>query len=205
MNSYKILLTAIVMLWCSVVQPLSAQVNESDRIQIGVFGSPGISGAYGNYPSQFKSSPDFSFSAGVRARFHEAFGSKMMMAADVGFLEVAYTADVEATDTYFYSSYNFLTLNVLAGTTFGSSYYAAGGFFYAKSLEGSQYRESLDQWVTLDQNDDFGFLAEIGKDLGSYLTVGIQGRYGLVSIGESVDIKTWAFHGRIGLNILSFD
>jgi hypothetical protein len=46
-----------------------------------------------------------------------------------------------------------------------------------------------------------GLLAELGKDLGKYFTVGIQARVGLPSIGSSIDLKTWALHGKLAINI----
>ena len=189
---------------CLVFQNTNAQSNDSDDIQISLFGNPGISSAYGEYPSGYNSSVDFSFSAGARIRINNVFNSKMLLALDCGFLEVAYNGYVDPTDSYFYSSYDFLTINVLTGIPFGSSY-VTGGLFYAISLGGDQYQEYTDRWVSLDQKSDFGLAVEMGKDLGKYLTVGIQGRLGILSIGESVDIKTWALHGKLGINIFTID
>ena len=181
-----------------------AQGNESNGVQISIFGNPGISSAYGEYPSEYNSSVDFSFSAGARVRIYQAFNTKMMLNFDVGFLEVAYNGHVAPTDSRFYSSYDFLTINILPGIALGEGY-LLGGLYYAKSLGGDQYQEYIDRWISLTQQNDLGLAAEIGKDLGEYITIGVQGRLGIKSIGKSVDIKTWALHGKLGINIFTID
>jgi hypothetical protein len=186
------------------VLPIAKAQSDGPGIQIGIFGNPGISSTYGDYPSTYNASVDFSFSAGARVRVNQAFGKNLMLAFDFGFLEIGYNGRVDATDSYFFTSYDFLTINLLAAAPIGSGY-VGGGFYYAPSLGGDQYREYTDEWVTLEQKSDMGLLFEAGKDLGQYFTVGLQGRLGLVSIGESVEIKTWALHGKIGINIFSFD
>ena len=203
MNYLRIISIFITVASVSVFHTLSAQTSSSGSTQIALFADPGISGAYGDYPSEYNSTIDFSFSAGVRVRINQAFSTKMIFAFDCGFLEVAYQGTVDATDTYFYSSYDFLTFNSLAGMSSGKGY-LAGGLFFAKSLGGDSYQEYSDRWISLDQKDDFGLLGEVGKDLGKYLTVGIQGRFGIPSIGNSVDIKTWALHGKLNINIFEF-
>ena len=119
-----------------IVHESKAQ-SSGPGIQIGIFGNPGISNAYGDYPSSYNSSIDFSFSAGARVRLNQAFGSKLMLAFDCGFLEVGYNGRVDVTDSYFYTSYDFLTFNVLAAASFNSSY-LGGGLYYAASLGGDQ-------------------------------------------------------------------
>lgn len=188
----------------SFIYQNSKAQSDGPGIQIGIFGNPGISSAYGEYPSTYNASVDFSFSAGARVRLNQAFGNNLMLAFDIGFLEIGYNGTVDVTDSYFYTSYDFLTFNFLAGVPLGSGYFG-GGLYYAASLGGDQYQEFIDRWITLDQKGDFGLLVELGKDLGPYFTVGVQGRFGLASVGESVDIKTWALHGKIGINIFSFN
>jgi hypothetical protein len=199
MNYKKTITIVLCILLCSAFHGVWAQGN----IQISLFGDPGISSAYGDYPSEYNPTVDFSFHAGARVRINEAFGTPFMMAFDCGFLDIAYNGHVDATDTYFYTSYNFLAFNALTGVTFGSGY-LAGGLYYAKSLGGDSYQEYADRWISLDQKDDLGLVAELGKDLGEYITVGIQGRFGIPSIGSSVDIKTWALHGKLAINLFSF-
>lgn len=203
MNYLKTSTIVLSLVMCAAFHTLCAQGNDSNNIQIAIFADPGISGAYGDYPSEYNSSVEFSFSAGARLRMNQGFGTNMMFAFDIGFLEIAYRGQVEATDTYFYSSYDFLAFNSLAGIKIGDGYLGAG-LFYAKSLGGDSYQEYIDRWITLDQKDDFGLMAELGKDLGKYLTIGIQGRFGIPSIGSSVDIKTYALHGKLSINIFQF-
>ncbi len=182
---------------------LQAQDTNSGNIQIAIFGDPGISGCYGDYPSENNSTLEFSFSAGARLRVNEAFGNNMLLAFDFGFLDVAYRGTNPGTSTYFFSSYEFLTFNGLVGIPIGTGY-IGGGVYYAKALTGDRYEEFTDRWFSLDHKDDIGVLAEFGKDLGQFITIGIQGRFGIPSIGESVDIHTWALHGKLAFNIFKF-
>lgn len=188
----------------SVFSNMRAQENNPGHIQIGIFADPGISSTYGDYPSEYNASPEFSISAGVRARLNQAFGTNMMLAADFGFIEIAYRGFVDPTDSYIYTTYDFLTFNFLAGVPLGPSY-AAGGFYFAKSLGGNQYKEYTDKWVSLSQKSDIGLLAEMGVDLGKYISLGVQGRVGIPSIGSSIDIKTWALHAKLGINIFRIE
>jgi len=128
----------------------------------------------------------------------------MKLFIDFGYLEIAYKGFVDPTDTYFYNNYDFLAFNVMGGTSLGEIAYFSGGLYFAKSLGGDSYREYTDTWVSLDMKNDFGLVAEIGKNLGDYFTIGVQGRFGLKSIGEKTDQKTWAIHGRLIINIFKF-
>jgi hypothetical protein len=91
----------------------------------------------------------------------------------------------------------------MAGLSAGPAY-LNGGFYYAKALEGGSYQEYVDRWVTFDPENDFGLVVEAGRSLGKYFYIGAQGRYGFKSVAEKVDIKMWAFHGKLGINIFRF-
>lgn len=180
-----------------------AQYVGSDKVVISIFGGAGISNAFGDYPSEYDASTDFSFHPGARLQINQVAISQLHLAFDVGFLEVSYNGYVGPTDTYFYSYYNFLAFNVMAGLSAGPAY-LNGGFYYGKALSAESYREYTDAWVSLDHENDFGLLVEAGRALGNYFYIGAQGRFGLKSIGSSVDIKTWALHGKLGINIFRF-
>lgn len=203
MVSARLFLLLAVLQWCSVVHPLNAQIPRNNGIQLSIFCNPGISGVYGDGASASDFSPDFFFSPGIRVRFNQAFDSQLILVVDVGFLDVAYTADLDATDSHCHTTYKFLSGNMLAGIPIANNYYVLGGFYYARSLGGEQYEEEMDL-VFLDQKDDLGLVAEFGKEVSSSISLGLQGRYGLVSISEAAEIKTWTIQGTIGLNISPF-
>ena len=180
-----------------------AQDNSSDKVVVSIFGGAGISNAYGDYPSEYDASLDFSFHPGGRVQINEVGIKQLHLAFDVGFLEVAYNGYVGPTDTYFYSYYNFLAFNFMAGLSVGPAY-LYGGFYFANALESGSYLEYTDDWVTFDHGNDFGLVIEAGRSLGKFFYIGAQGRYGFTSIAEKVDIKMWALHGKLGINIFRF-
>ena len=79
MNYLKTSTIVLSIALCSVIHNLCAQENNSNNIQISIFADPGISGAYGEYPSEYNSKVEFSFNAGARIRLNQAFGAKMML------------------------------------------------------------------------------------------------------------------------------
>jgi hypothetical protein len=89
-----------------------AQDDSSDKVVISIFGGAGISNAYGDYPSEYDATVDFSFHPGGRIRINQVGIQQLHLAFDVGFLEVAYNGHVGPTDSYFYSYYNFLAFNL---------------------------------------------------------------------------------------------
>ena len=89
MNPLKTITTIFCVVLC-VFYTLKAQDKGESNIQLAIFGDPGISGCYGDYPSEYNSTLEFSFSAGVRVRINEALGSNALLAFDFGFLDVAY-------------------------------------------------------------------------------------------------------------------
>jgi hypothetical protein len=180
-----------------------AQDVSSDKVVVSIFGGAGISNAYGDYPSEYDASLDFSFHPGGRVQINEVGIKPLHLAFDIGFLEVAYNGFVGPTDTYFYSYYNFLAFNFMAGLSAGPAY-LNGGFYFAKALEAGSYREYTDEWITFDHQNDFGLVVEAGRSLGKYFYIGTQGRFGFKSIAEKVDIKMWALHGKLGINIFRF-
>lgn len=183
---------------------LVAQESSLSKRQLAIFCGVGISNCYGDYPSEYHSAVEFSFHPGARVKVNNIFKSKLLLLVDFGYLEIAFKGFVDPTDTYFYNSYEFLALSPMVGTKLGESGYLSGGVYFAKSLDGNSYREYTDQWVSLSTQNDLGLVAEIGKDLGDYFTIGLQGRFGLKSIGETSDIKTWALHGRLCINLFRF-
>jgi hypothetical protein len=196
MKKISILLLSIIFIQTG----LAAQ----EKMQLSLFCGVGISNCYGEYPKEYNSTVEFSFHPGVRFQVNEIFNSKMLFSLDFGYIQIAYKGFVDPTDTYFYNKYEFLTINPMIGTKLGETGYLSGGVYYAKSLEGNSYREYTDRWVSLSPKNDFGLVAEIGKDLGEYFTIGLQGRYGFTSIGETSDTKTWALHGRLCINLFKF-
>lgn len=183
---------------------LRAQENNGEKMQFSLFCGVGISNCYGEYPSEYNSAVEFSFHPGARLKINEFISSNMMFLVDFGYLEIAYKGFVGATDTYFYNNYGFLALTPMVGTRLGEKGYLSGGVYFAKSLSGNMYQEYVDQWISLSPQNDLGLVAEIGKDLGDYFTIGLQARFGLKSIGETSDTKTWALHGRLCINIFKF-
>jgi hypothetical protein len=183
---------------------LVAQESSSSKGRLAIFSGVGISNCYGDYPSEYDAKVEFSFHPGARLQLNEIFNSKMLLFIDFGYLEIAYKGFVGPTDTYFYNNYEFLAFTTMAGIPLGESGYLSGGLFFGKPLDANSYREYIDDWISLDHESDFGLVAEIGKDLGEYFTIGVQGRFGLKSIGEKVDTKTWALHGRLCINLFRF-
>lgn len=118
-------------------------------------------------------------------------------------METGFKGYVQPTYSYFYNTYEYLNLNVLIGSRINSFYYAAG-LYIGFALDAYGYYEYTDVWTSFDANNDFGIAAEAGIDLVPFLSLGIQARYGLKSIGTSVDIKNTAILGTIQIHFLEF-
>ncbi len=182
-----------------------AQAGESsaEKGRLSILAGLGISGANGDYPSEFDATTEFSFNPGLRLRLNNFPAQAVFMLFDVGYLETGFYGEVGPTDTYFINTYEYLNFNFIIGGQ-ADQFYFGGGFYYGIGLDAYSYREYIDDTVDLDANSDFGLVAEIGFDLASFLSLGVQGRYGLTSIGTSVDIKNWGILGTIGIHFLRF-
>jgi len=168
-----------------------AEDRLAKNIHLSVFGGLGISNGHGDYPSENDASIEFSFFPGIRLKMDEAFMPETFILVDLGYLETGFVGYVQATDTQFWNTYDYLNLNAMFGSQTEKIYYA-GGLYFGIGLGAYSYREYTDDWVDLDSNTDFGIVAEAGTQVASFLNLGIQARYGIKSIGSSVDIKNWA-------------
>ena len=182
---------------------LAADDSDGTRGRLSVLGGVGVSGARGDYASDYDAQSEFSFSPGIRIRLNDVFAPGLLLLIDLGYLETGFTGHVVATDTDFTNTYEYLNLNGMIGASRGAVYYGAG-LYLGIGTGAYSYREYTDDTVDLDANSDFGLVAEVGADLASFLSLGIQGRYGLKSIGTSVDIKNWGLLATVGVHFYRF-
>lgn len=180
-----------------------AQEGPSKKGRLSVFGGLGISGARGDYPSEYDARPEFSFFPGLRLRLDDLFFPGTVILADMGYLETGYVGYVVATDTYFYNTYEYINIDVMFGTK-TALLYAAAGLYFGSGIEAYSYREYTDETVSYNANDDIGLVGEIGIDPLSFISLGVQGRFGLKSIGTTVDTRNWGLLATIGLHFLRF-
>ncbi len=200
-SQYTILI--IVILIISTTALLSAaELSGADK-RLSVFGGIGISGARGDYPSEYDAGVEFSFYPGLRLRVDELILPDTFTMFDFGYLETGFVGYVTPTDTHFWNTYSYLNMNVMIGKTFDKLYYA-GGLYLGIGLDAYSYREYEDSWVYFEPNGDFGLVAEVGTDIASFLSIGVQGRYGLKSIGSKVDIKNWGILSTVSIHFLNF-
>ena len=174
-----------------------------EKGNLSIFSGFGISGARGDYPSEYNAETRFSFSPGLRLRMNDILQTKAFSMVDFGYLQTGFFGTVDATDTYFVNIYDYLNLDLMVGGQSGALYFC-GGIYYGIGLGANSYREYTDEWVSLDSNNDFGLVGEIGAELTSFLSLGVQGRYGLVSIGSSVDIRNWGLLATISIHFFHF-
>ncbi|MCK5153362.1 MAG: hypothetical protein KAQ93_03310 [Spirochaetales bacterium] len=194
---------AIVLIMVLLSAVSYAEENSSKNIHLSIFGALGSSGAFGDYPSEYDAEAVFSFYPGLRLSINDTFMPNTYILIDFGYLETGFEGYVLATDTNFNNTYEYLNLNAMFGSQINQIYYAAG-LYFGIGLDAYSYREYEDDWFDLDSNSDFGFVAEAGFQPVSFLSLGVQGRYGLKSIGSSVDIKNWAILGTIGIHFFQF-
>jgi len=182
---------------------LSAQDALSMEGRVSIQGGVGISGARGDYPSEYDARVEFSFNPGLRLRLEEPFLPDTMVLVDLGFLKTGFIGYVSPTDTYFYNSYEYVNMNAMLGAQQGMLYFA-GGLYFGIGTASYSYKEYEDKWVSFDANPDFGLIGEVGAELTSFLSLGVQSRFGLKSIGSSVDIKNFGLLATVGLHFYRF-
>lgn len=182
-----------------------ATAQETTNKRFSVVGGVGMSGARGDYASEYDASIDFSFFPGLRFRLDGAIAAapESYLMFDFVFLKTGFNGYVAATDTTFYNGYEYLNVNAMFGGQTNALYYG-GGLYLAPGLDAYSYREYTDEWVDLDSNADFGLVGEIGSDVTRLLSVGIQARWGLKSIGSSVDIKNWGILATVAFHFHRF-
>ncbi len=194
---FILFLTFTVTLWLSGAEPAGPDKR------LSVLGGFGVSSARGDYPSEFDARSDFSFTPGVRLKVEELLLEESYFFFDLGYLETGFVGYVSPTDTYFYNTYTYLNLNVMIGKLYQKLYYA-GGIYLGIGLDAYSYKEYEDKWGSFDPNNDFGIVVEVGADITTFLSLGVQGRYGLTSIGSKVDIKNQGILGTISFHVLRF-
>ena len=193
----------LVLLMITSAGSLAAEENSSFDKRLSVLGGLGISGARGDYPSEYDADVEFSFYPGLRLRLDETFRPDTFILFDFGYLETGFVGYVGPTDSYFYNTYEYLNLDGMFGAQRDQLYFA-GGLYFGFGLDAYSYQDYVDAWVDLDSNNDFGLVGEVGIEVLPFLSVGIQGRYGLKSIGSKVDIKNWALLGTFGIHFHRF-
>jgi len=202
-RKYQFFALCIVFLVIAAGTGLSAQENASDKGRLSVFGGLGVSNARGDYPSEYDAKGEFSFYPGLRLRLDGTFTPDTFLIFDFGYLETGFVGYVQATDSYFWNSYGYLNLNSMFGTQV-DMLYLAGGLYLGIGVGANSYREYTDEWITLDSNGDFGLVGELGFEPFPFLSLGVQARFGLKSIGSSVDIKNMAILGTFAIHFLRF-
>jgi hypothetical protein len=171
--------------------------------RVSVFGGVGISTAYGEYPAEYSAGIEFSFYPGLRLRLNKILTPITFIIVDAGYLKTGFSGYVGPTDSSFWNSYDYVNLNIMFGTQL-SLFYFAGGIYYGFGLSANSYREYTDEWVGLNANNDLGIVAEGGAELLSFLSVGVQARCGIMSIGSQVDIKNLVILGTLGIHVFRF-
>ena len=201
-GTWLVVLAALLVLLFSAVI-LNAEEGDSRNARVSVFGAVGISGGRGEYPSDYDAKPDFSYHPGVRLRLDEIFKPSLLLLADFGYLEAGFIGYVQATDSYFWRTYQYLNLNGMIGSQSGITYYA-GGLYLGIGTGAYNYYEWTDEYTSLNSNLDLGLAAEVGADLFRFLSLGVQGRFGLISIAQSVDIKNWGILAHVAIHVFRF-
>ncbi|MGC9313251.1 MAG: hypothetical protein ACP5IA_11220, partial [Sediminispirochaetaceae bacterium] len=69
----RYMFVCVVLLLCAAVSFLGAQESALGNGRLSVNGGVGISGARGDYPSEYDARVDFSFNPGLRLRLNETF------------------------------------------------------------------------------------------------------------------------------------
>lgn len=201
----KKVLAIVLMVALALVIPVYSNAAEKDSPagRISIQGGVGISGARGDYPSEYDARVEFSFNPGLRVRLEEVFLPDTFVIADLGFLKTGFIGYVAPTDTYFYNSYEYVNMNAMLGAQQDMLYYA-GGLYFGIGTAAYSYKEYEDKWVYFDANPDFGLIGEVGAELTSFLSLGVQGRFGLKSIGSKVEIKNFGLLATVGIHFYKF-
>jgi len=199
----RCIVVCVVFLISLPVAGITAQEGIQGNGRLSVQGGVGVSGARGNYAVEYDARTEFSFNPGIRLRVDDTFAPNTLIFADLGFLQAGFVGYVVPTETYFYNTYEYLNINAMFGH-YTNPFYLAGGLYFGIGLNAYSYKEYEDKWVTLTSNPDFGVVGELGVDIASFLSIGVQGRFGLKSIGSSVDIRNFGILGTIGLHFLRF-
>jgi hypothetical protein len=194
-------LFVLALLIVSSLQLFPDSVGTSGRLS--VYGGIGISGASGDYADENDAKPEFSFNPGLRLRMTDLFYPDSVLFVDFGYLETGFIGYVAPTDSRLWNTYTYLNLNAMIGISF-NPIYLAGGFYLGIGLDSYSYREYTDEWVSFDSNGDFGVVVELGTEVFDFLTLGVQAKHGLKSIGSSVEIINWVLHGTFALHFLRF-
>lgn len=96
-----------------------------------------------------------------------------------------------------------MNINAMFGTQM-DMLYLAGGLYLSICTAAYEYDGWFEEYQYFDENADFGLVAEVGADVLSFLSLGVQARFGLKSIGTSVDIKNWGLLATIGIHFYEF-
>lgn len=194
-------LLVLVLLFFSLSLLYSQSGQPSRRLALQ--GGIGISGATGDYASEYQAAPEFSFNPGLRLWMKDYFYSDSVLLVDLGYLETGFVGNVIPTESRFWNTYTYLNLNAMLGKWF-DKFYLAGGLYLGIGLDAYSYKEYEDRWVSFDSNGDFGLAGEGGMKINDFLTLGVQVKKGLKSIGSSVDIKNWVLHANFSITLLRF-
>lgn len=192
----------VLVLLFSLLSLIYSQSGQPSR-RLAFQGGLGISGATGDYPSEYQAKPEFSFNPGLRLWMKDYFYSDSVLLVDLGYLETGFVGYVSPTDSRFWNTYTYLNLNTMVGKWF-EKFYLAGGLYLGIGLDAYSYKEYEDEWVSFDANGDFGLVGEGGMRINDFFSLGLQVKKGLKSIGSSVDIKNWVLHGNFSINLLKF-
>ena len=193
----------VVFLMLATAGSPAAEENAPFNKRISVLGALGIAGAHGDYASEHDAGVELSFLPGLRLRLDETFRPNTFIIIDAGYLETGFFGYIEPTDTYFYNTYEYINLDGMFGTQ-GEQLYAAGGLYMGFGLDAYSYNDYTDSYSDLDSNNDFGLVGEVGVEALPYLSIGVQARYGLTSIGSKADIKNWGLLATFGIHFHRF-
>lgn len=202
-NNYQKKTIILIIIFLSIAVSAAAGEDTASFGRVSILGCIGISTAYGEYPAEYNAGIEFSFYPGLRLRLNKILTPITFIITDIGYLQTGFSGYVEPTDSSFWNTYDYINLNIMFGTQI-SLFYFAGGIYYGFGLSGNSYREYTDEWVGLNANNDLGIVAEGGAELFSFLSVGVQARCGIMSIGSSVDIKNLAILGTLGIHVFRF-
>jgi hypothetical protein len=184
---------------CRKINPPFILKEEGIERDIGV----GTSAARGDYPSEYDARVEFSFSPGLRLRLDESFAPNTFIFVDVGFLKTGFVGYVAPADYYFWRTYEYVNFNTMFGSQL-DILYLAGGLYFGIGTDAYEYDGWYEEYQYFDSNPDFGLVGEVGFDILPFLSLGAQGRFGLKSIGTSVDIKNWGLLATVGIHFYRF-
>src|SRR6056297_2309570 len=116
MKKNQCIFICVVLLLCENVSFLGARESLSGNGRLSVNGGVGISGARGDYPSEYDARVEFSFSPGLRLRLDESFAPNTFILVDVGFLKTGFVGYVAPADYYFWRTYEYVNFNTMFGS-----------------------------------------------------------------------------------------